>query len=108
MKKRAGKMISLSLAVALAMTAAPVTVMADENVTASIQTADTETENNQDEKTNSENTAENKENSDLENGKTAESEKMEEILERADRALYCAKRASKGGCCLWRDQTDEM
>ena len=36
------------------------------------------------------------------------SEKMEEILERADRALYCAKRASKGGCCLWRDQTDEM
>ena len=80
MKKRAGKMISLSLAVALAMTAAPVTVMADENVTASIQTADTETENNQDEKTNSENTAENKENSDLENGKTAESEKMEEMV----------------------------
>lgn len=78
MKKRAGKMISLSLAVALAMTAAPVTVMADENVTASIQTADTE--NNQDEKTNSENTAENKENSDLENGKTAESEKMEEMV----------------------------
>lgn len=80
MKKRAGKMISLSLAVALAMTAAPVTVMADENVTASIQTADTETENNQDEKTNSENTAENKENSDLENGKAAESEKMEEMV----------------------------
>lgn len=78
MKKRAGKMISLSLAVALAMTAAPVTVMADENVTASIQTADTE--NNQDEKTNSENTAENKENSDLENGKAAESEKMEEMV----------------------------
>lgn len=78
MKKRAGKMISLSLAVALAMTAAPVTVMADQNVTASIQTADTE--NNQDEKTNSENTAENKENSDLENGKTAESEKMEEMV----------------------------
>ena len=80
MKKRAGKMISLSLAVALAMTAAPVTVMADENVTASIQTADTETENNQDEKTNSENTAENKENSDLENDKAAESEKMEEMV----------------------------
>lgn len=78
MKKRAGKMISLSLAVALVMTAAPVTVMADENVTASIQTADTE--NNQDEKTNSENTAENKENSDLENDKTAESEKMEEMV----------------------------
>lgn len=78
MKKRAGKMISLSLAVALAMTAAPVTVMADENVTASIQTADTE--NNQDEKTNSENTAENKENSDLENDKAAESEKMEEMV----------------------------
>ncbi len=36
------------------------------------------------------------------------SKKMEEMLERADRALYCAKRASKGGCCLWRDQTDEM
>ena len=52
--------------------------MADENVTASIQTADTE--NNQDEKTNSENTAENKENSDLENDKTAESEKMEEMV----------------------------
>lgn len=34
--------------------------------------------------------------------------KMEEMLERADRALYCAKRASKGGCCLWRDHTDEM
>lgn len=80
MKKRAGKMISLSLAVALAMTAAPVTVMADENVTASIQTADTETENNQDEKTNSENTAENKENSDLENDKAAESEKVEEMV----------------------------
>lgn len=80
MKKRAGKMISLSLAVALAMTAAPITVMADENVTASIQTADTETENNQDEKTNSENTAENKENSDLENDKAAESEKMEEMV----------------------------
>ena len=78
MKKRAGKMISLSLAVALAMTAAPVTVMADENVTASIQTADTE--NNQDEKTNSENTAENKENSDLENDKAAESEKVEEMV----------------------------
>ena len=73
-------MISLSLAVALAMTAAPITVMADENVTASIQTADTETENNQDEKTNSENTAENKENSDLENDKAAESEKMEEMV----------------------------
>ena len=32
MKKRTGKMISLSLAVAMAMTAAPVTAMADEPV----------------------------------------------------------------------------
>lgn len=78
MKKRTGKMISLSLAVALAMTAAPVTVMAEENVTASIQTTDAE--KNQDGKTNNEATAESIENSDLENGKAAESEKMEEMI----------------------------
>lgn len=36
MKKRTGKMISLSLAVAMAMTAAPVTAMADENTQGSV------------------------------------------------------------------------
>lgn len=38
MKKRTGKMISLSLAVAMAMTAAPVTALADESVQASTLT----------------------------------------------------------------------
>lgn len=36
MKKRTGKMISLSLAVAMAMTAAPVTALADDNVQGSV------------------------------------------------------------------------
>lgn len=36
MKKRTGKMISLSLAVAMAMTAAPVTALADENTQGSV------------------------------------------------------------------------
>lgn len=36
MKKRTGKMISLSLAVAMAMTAAPVTAMADENTQSNV------------------------------------------------------------------------
>lgn len=36
MKKRTGKMISLSLAVAMAMTAAPVTALADENTQSSV------------------------------------------------------------------------
>ena len=38
MKKRTGKMISLSLAVAMAVTAAPVTALADESVQASTLT----------------------------------------------------------------------
>ena len=36
MKKRTGKMISLSLAVAMAMTAAPVTALADDNAQGSV------------------------------------------------------------------------
>ena len=36
MKKRTGKMISLSLAVAMAMTAAPVTALADENTQSNV------------------------------------------------------------------------
>ncbi len=79
MKKKAGKMISLSLAVALAMTAAPVTVMADENVITSVKTVDAETEKKQDEKTNS-NPTPTKEHSDLENGKVADSEKAEGMM----------------------------
>ena len=29
-----------------------------------------------------------------------------ELIERADRALYRAKRENKGGCCLWSAETD--
>lgn len=36
MKKRTGKMISLSLAVAMAVTAAPVTALADENTQSNV------------------------------------------------------------------------
>ena len=29
-----------------------------------------------------------------------------ELLEHADKALYCAKRENKGGCCLWKADAD--
>ena len=29
---------------------------------------------------------------------------MIEWIERADQALYCAKRENKGGCCMWSDE----
>ena len=46
MKKRTGKMISLSLAVAMAMTAAPVTALADESVQNSIEVSEQTTAQN--------------------------------------------------------------
>ena len=41
MKKRTGKWISLSLATALAFTAAPVTALADQQPTETVETTDT-------------------------------------------------------------------
>lgn len=38
----------------------------------------------------------------------ADEKPSEKLIERADKALYRAKRENKGGCCLWEEQKDTV